>query len=118
MGLPLGSHEETCPHGKWSWQPCDKCIAAGTNMMQIIPMTVDDALKAADTYKSIMNGTMVDVLAKAVRDHRAALSKACEYLHDFQWYGITIQESQYIRDFLKESAVLLGSAPKTKGEQG
>jgi hypothetical protein len=28
MGMPLGSHEETCPHGRWSWQPCEKCIAA------------------------------------------------------------------------------------------
>lgn len=36
-------------------------------MMQIIPMSVDEALKAADTYKSTMNGTMVDVLAAEVR---------------------------------------------------
>jgi hypothetical protein len=23
----LDVEENTCPHGKWSWQPCEKCIA-------------------------------------------------------------------------------------------
>lgn len=36
-------------------------------MMQIIPMTVEQALKAADTYDSPVNGGMVGVLAAEVR---------------------------------------------------
>jgi hypothetical protein len=66
MGMPLGSHEETCPHGRWSWQPCEQCIA-GANVPRIIPMSVEDALKAADTYKSTINGDLVQVLAAEVR---------------------------------------------------
>lgn len=36
-------------------------------MMQVIPMTIDQALTAADGYSSPLNGSMVDVLASEVR---------------------------------------------------
>lgn len=42
-------------------------------MMQIIPMSLNEALKAADGYKSTINGTMVDVLASGVRRLHEAL---------------------------------------------
>lgn len=43
-------------------------------MMQTIPMTLDEALKASDNYKSTTNGTMVDVLAAGVRRLHEALA--------------------------------------------
>lgn len=53
-----------------------------------------DALEAADRIEQL----------------EAAVRKGCEYLHDFQWYGISIDESKYIREYLAEMAKLLGSA--------
>lgn len=46
----------------------------------------------------------------------AAVRKGCEYLHDFQWYGISIDESKYIREYLAEMAKLLGSVPETEAK--
>jgi len=42
---------------------------------QMVPMTVDEALKAAETYTSGINGTMVDVLAREVKRLRALQPK-------------------------------------------
>ena len=42
-------------------------------MMQIIPMSLDEALKASETYRSSVNGGMVDVLADGVRRLHEAL---------------------------------------------
>lgn len=36
-------------------------------MMQVVPMDIDQALTAAETYRSPINGGMVDVLADAVK---------------------------------------------------
>lgn len=36
-------------------------------MLQIVPMTVEQALKASETYASPINGDMVSVLAAEVR---------------------------------------------------
>jgi hypothetical protein len=36
-------------------------------MMQIIPMTVEQALKASETYASPINGDMMSVLAAEIR---------------------------------------------------
>jgi hypothetical protein len=43
---------------------------------QAVPMTVDEALKAAETYMSTINGSMVDVLAREVVRLRAIVAQA------------------------------------------
>lgn len=42
-------------------------------MLQVIPMTIEQALKAAETYNSPVNGGMVQVLANEVRRLTAIL---------------------------------------------
>jgi hypothetical protein len=43
-------------------------------MLQTIPMTLDEALKAAETYRSSINGCMVQTLADGVRRLHEALA--------------------------------------------
>jgi hypothetical protein len=64
--------------------------------MQIIPMSVEQALKAAETYRSPTNGDMVSVLADEVRRLREAPRDPKSLLEYFDNAAAFTQFAEYV----------------------